>query len=191
MEDSPNRKKIRMQVLESKKKQAAKVNKMWKKKANAGEIKDPLDIGDICTISTDDLKEKYFPYLPVLITGVTQGWNANKYSVAARHGYIKGFLDRQDLKYREHLTAWIVNINTNVAGFKQKLSLQEANDELAVGCVCQCQGGCAKNCRCTCRSSESFWKKSQSLLKRKYYEVHTSTWLMEWWWHQQWFIILG
>ena len=73
MEDSPNRKKIRMQVLESKKKQAAKVNKMQKKKANAGEIKDPLDIGDICTISTDDLKEKYFPYLPVLITGVTQG----------------------------------------------------------------------------------------------------------------------
>jgi hypothetical protein len=56
-----------------KKKQAAKVNKMQKKKANAGEFKDPLDIGDICAISTDDFKKKYIPYLPVLITGVTQG----------------------------------------------------------------------------------------------------------------------
>jgi len=63
MEDSPNRKKIRMQVMESKKKQAVKVNKMRKKKANAEELKDPLEIGDICTISTDDLKIKYFPYL--------------------------------------------------------------------------------------------------------------------------------
>jgi hypothetical protein len=72
MEDSPNRKKIRMQVMESKKKQAVKVNKMRKKKANAEEFKDPLEIGDIGTISTDDLKSKYFPYLPVLITGIVK-----------------------------------------------------------------------------------------------------------------------
>jgi hypothetical protein len=46
---------------------------MQKKKANAGEVKVTLDIGDIYTISTDDLKAKYFPCLPVLITGVSQG----------------------------------------------------------------------------------------------------------------------
>jgi hypothetical protein len=72
MEDSPNRKKIRMQVMESKKKEAVKVNTMRKKKVNAEQFKDPLEIGDIGTISTDDLKSKYFPYLPVLITGIVK-----------------------------------------------------------------------------------------------------------------------
>lgn len=145
-----------MQVMESKKKQAVKVNKMRKKKANAEEFKDPLEIGDICTISTDDLKTKYFPYLPVLITGIVKGHHTNKYSVAARHGHIKGYFDRQDLKYREHLNAEIVHIDTEVDGFKEKLSLQEACDELAVGCICHCKGDCAKNSRCTCKSSGSF-----------------------------------
>ncbi len=86
--------KIWMQVMESNKKQAVKVNKMRKKKANAEEFKDPLEIGDICTISTDDLKTKYFPYLPVLITGIVKGHHTNKYSEAARHGYIKCYFDR-------------------------------------------------------------------------------------------------
>ncbi len=62
MEDSPNRKKIRMEASESRKKQAATVNKMRKKKANAEVFKGPLELGDICTISTDDLKTKYFLY---------------------------------------------------------------------------------------------------------------------------------
>ena len=112
-----------MQVMESKKKQAVKVNKMRKKKANAEELKDPLEIGDICTISTDDLKKKYFPYLPVVITGIVKGHHTNKYSVAARHGYIKGYFDRQDLKYREQLNTEIVHIDTEVDGIKEKLSL--------------------------------------------------------------------
>jgi hypothetical protein len=90
-----------MEVLESKKKQAAKVNKMRKKKTNAEEFKDPLEIGDICTISTNELKTKYFPYLPVL-------------------------------------------------------TLQEACDKLAAGCICRCKGDCAKNSRCTFNSSGSF-----------------------------------
>jgi hypothetical protein len=144
-----------MEVLESKKKQAAK-NKMRKNKANAKELKDPLEKGDICTISTNDLKTKYFPYLPVLITGVIMGCHAIKYSVASRHGYLKGHFDRQDLKYREHLNAEIEHIDTEVDGFRQKLSLQEACDELAVGCICHCRGDCAKNSRCTCKSSGSF-----------------------------------
>jgi hypothetical protein len=104
-------------------------------------------------MSTDDLKVKFFPYLPVLITGVAQGQYSNEYSVAARHGYIKGFFDQQDQKYRDHLTAEIVNINTNVAGFRQKISQQEASDVVAVGCFCHWKGDCAKNSHCTCRSS--------------------------------------
>jgi hypothetical protein len=48
------------------------------------------------------------------------------------------------LKYRENLTAEIVNMNTKIDGFKQNLSLEESSNELAVGCVCKCKGACAK-----------------------------------------------
>jgi hypothetical protein len=63
---------------------------------------------------------------------------------AARHGYIKGHYDRQDLKYREHLNAEIIHIDTKVDGFKQNLSPQKACDKLAADCICHCKGDCEK-----------------------------------------------
>ena len=51
-EDSPDRKRLRAEVKEAKMKQADKVNKLRMKKGLKHERKDPLDVGDICTVST-------------------------------------------------------------------------------------------------------------------------------------------
>jgi hypothetical protein len=46
---------------------------------------------------------------------------------------------RGQLHYREQYTAEMLQINTEVDGFK-KLSLQEACTELAYGSICNCKG---------------------------------------------------
>jgi hypothetical protein len=50
-------------------KQTISVNKMQKKKVEDEDY--PLEVGDICTLSTESLKMIYFKFLPVLVTGLT------------------------------------------------------------------------------------------------------------------------
>jgi hypothetical protein len=52
-------------------KQAISVNKMQTKKVEDDDYKDILEIGDLCTLSTESLKKICFKFLPVLVTGVT------------------------------------------------------------------------------------------------------------------------
>jgi hypothetical protein len=67
-EDSPNWKKMRKQVKDAKVKQAEKANRLRRTKAVKYSRKDPLEVGDICTVSTQGLKKIYVPHLPVFVT---------------------------------------------------------------------------------------------------------------------------
>jgi hypothetical protein len=156
-EDSPCRKRIRLEVKEAKEKQAEKVNALRRKKVGALQRKEILDVGDICTVSTQFLKKTYFPYLPVMITAVnTKPGDVNVYNVASKHGYIRGTFMRDDLIHHKNYTAQILNYSTEVEGFKKNLSLQKACDELALGTSCNCSGDCSKNARCSCKAAGTF-----------------------------------
>jgi hypothetical protein len=78
-EDSPCRKRIRSEVRDAKIKQAEKVNRLQSKKVLKHDRKDPLEVGDICTVSTQGLKKVYFPYLPVIITTVSNKGETKRY----------------------------------------------------------------------------------------------------------------
>jgi hypothetical protein len=96
---------------------------MRKKKVEDDEYKDPLEVDIICTLSTESVKKIFLKFLPVLVTGVatTMKWNETKYLVATKHGHIKGSFSRGQLHYREQFTAEMLQINTEVEGFKKAL----------------------------------------------------------------------
>jgi hypothetical protein len=56
-EDSPTRKKMRKEVKDAKVKQAEKVKRLRRTKASKYRRKDPLEVGDICTVLTQGLKK--------------------------------------------------------------------------------------------------------------------------------------
>ncbi len=87
-EDSPCWKRIRLEVKEAKLKQAEKVNAL-RKKVGKLQQKEILELGDICTVSTQGLKKTYFPYLPVMIKAVNNKGDVKVYNVASKHGYIR------------------------------------------------------------------------------------------------------
>jgi hypothetical protein len=70
-QDSPSRKKVR--VDEHRQVNALKLNR-----------KDPLDMGDICTISMSGLKKVHFPHFPVMITNVSLQGNLKVYTIASK-----------------------------------------------------------------------------------------------------------
>jgi len=155
-EDSPSRKKIRLEVKEAKLKQAKKVNELRRKKAGKLKRKENLEIGDICTVSTQGLKKIYFPYLPVMITAVSNKGDCRVYSVASKHGYIRGTFMRDNLQHHKNYTAEILNFSTELDGFKKNLSLQNACDEVALGTSCNCSGDCSKIAHCSCKAAGTF-----------------------------------
>jgi hypothetical protein len=83
-QDSPSRKKVRVDVMEAKLKQAEKVNKHRQVNALKLNRKDPLDMGDICTISMSGLKKVHFPHFPVMITNVSLQGNLKVYTIASK-----------------------------------------------------------------------------------------------------------
>jgi hypothetical protein len=56
-EDSPTQKKFRKEVKDAKMKQAEKVNRLGRTKASKYSRKEPVEVGNICTISTQGLKK--------------------------------------------------------------------------------------------------------------------------------------
>ena len=71
------------------------------KKGLKHERKDPLDVGDICTVSTQGLRKVYFKNLPVTITAVSRKEDLLRYSIATKQGHIRGTNGRKDLQYRK------------------------------------------------------------------------------------------
>jgi hypothetical protein len=57
--------------MDTKLKQAEKLNKLRNQKALKLNRKDPLDIEGICKISSEGSKTVYLPHLPVMITNVS------------------------------------------------------------------------------------------------------------------------
>ena len=55
-------------IVQKKVKQAEKANRLRRTKAVKYSRKDPLEVGDICTVSTQGLKKIYVPHLPVFVT---------------------------------------------------------------------------------------------------------------------------
>jgi hypothetical protein len=84
-EDSPTWKKMRKAVKVAKVKQAEKVNRLRGTKGIKYSRKDPLEVGDICTVSTptQGLRKIYFLHLPVLDTGTSLKGDVTKYTVAS------------------------------------------------------------------------------------------------------------
>jgi hypothetical protein len=94
-------------VKQGKIKQAISVKKMQKKKVEDEDYKDPLEVGYICTLSTESLNKIYFKFLPVLVTGVTTTMKGKgtKYLIASKQGHIKGSFSMGQLHCREQSTA--------------------------------------------------------------------------------------
>ncbi len=90
--DRPNWKKTRKTVKDAKVKQAEKVNRLKRTKAMKYSRKDPLKVGDICTISTQGSRKIYFSHLPVLVTGISVKGDVKKSTVASKNGYLRGIL---------------------------------------------------------------------------------------------------
>jgi hypothetical protein len=90
-------------------------------------------VGDIFIVSTQVLKKICFPHLPVLITGTSTKGSVTKYTVASKHGYLRGIFVRRELQI---FTAAILNLDPEVDGLKKSLSLQEACNELALDTAC-------------------------------------------------------
>jgi hypothetical protein len=99
-------------VKEEKLKQAKKVHELRRKKAGKLKWKEILEIGDICTVSTQGLKKIYFPYLPVMITAVNNKGDLKVYIMASKHGYIRGTFIRDDLNHHKNYRAQILNLCT-------------------------------------------------------------------------------
>jgi hypothetical protein len=155
-EDSPDRKRLRAEVKEAKMKQADKVNKLRMKNGLKHERKDPLDVGDICTVSTQGLKKVYFPHLPVIITAVSYKGETKRYSVATKQGHIRGTYGRKDLQYRKNYNGHILGFNVEAEGFKRNLSLQETYNEVALNTHCNCKGDCSNYARCSWGAAGTF-----------------------------------
>ena len=58
-----------------------------------------MEVGDVCTMSTQGLKKVYFKHLPVIITTRTSKEEALRYTVATKQGHIRGTFGRKDLQY--------------------------------------------------------------------------------------------
>jgi hypothetical protein len=65
-------------------KQAEKVNRLRRTKASNYIRKDPLEVGDICTVSTQGIRKVYYPHLPVLVTGTSMKGDVTKYTLASK-----------------------------------------------------------------------------------------------------------
>ncbi len=118
-EDSPCRKRIRSEVRDAKIKQAEQASRIQNKKIIKHARKDPLEVGDLCTVSTQGLKKLYFPYLPVIITTVTNKGETKRYSVATKQGPIRGTHRRCDLPYRKNYNGEILGFSVDKPGFKK------------------------------------------------------------------------
>lgn len=136
-------------------KQAEKMNRLRSKKGLQHERRDPLEVGDICTVSMQGLKKVYFPYLPVIITTVTNKEEIKRYSVATKQGHIRGTYGRKDLQYRKNYNGKILGFNVDKPGFK-KISLQEACNEIALNAQCNCTGNCSTIAWCSRKAAGTF-----------------------------------
>jgi hypothetical protein len=96
-EDAPNRKQIIQEIKEAQIKQAEKVN-IGRAKLSK-DRKDPLEAGDICTISTANVKKAPFKFLPVMVTLICQKHEAMKYCVSCKEGHLDGSYGRNDLMH--------------------------------------------------------------------------------------------
>ncbi len=155
-EDRPNQKKMRIEVKNAKVKQVEKVNRLRRMKAAKYSRKDPIAVGDICTVSTQGLKKVSFPHLPVLITGTSMKGDVTKYTVASKFGYLRGTFVRRDLSHRKNYTVPILNLDPEVDGLKENLSLQDACNELALGVTGNCSGDCSSISCCSCKAAGTF-----------------------------------
>jgi hypothetical protein len=98
--------------MESKLKQAEKVNKLRKQNAWKLSRKDPLEVGDICTRSTEGLKKVYFPRLPVMMTDIHAIWANTVYIVASKYGYLREMWTWNDVVHQKNYTAEILWLDT-------------------------------------------------------------------------------
>ncbi len=117
-EDSPTRKKTRKAVKDAKEKQAEKGNRLRRVKGIKYSRKDQLEVGDICTVSTQGLRKIYFPHLPVSVTGTSMKGEVTKRAVASKYGYLRGTFVLRDTSHRKKYTASILNLDLEVDGLK-------------------------------------------------------------------------
>jgi len=100
-EDTPDRKIIRDEMREAQVKQAEKVNRRRAKLSK--DRKDPLEVGDICTVSTAGVKKEPFKYLHVMITSVDSDKNTVQYCFACKDGTLNVKFGRNDLMHRKKI----------------------------------------------------------------------------------------
>ncbi len=136
-------------------KQADKVICLQLKKGLKHERKDPLDVGDICTLSTQGLRNMYFKHLPVIITTVSGKEEMLRYSIAAKQG-LRGTFGWNDLQYRKNYNGQILGFNVEEEGFKKSLSLQDVCNKEALNTYYNCTGDCSNNALCSCEAAGMF-----------------------------------
>jgi hypothetical protein len=91
-----------------------------------------------------------------MIPAVNNKRDFKVYNVASRHRYIRGTFIRDDCIHYKTYTAQILNLSTEVEGFKKTLSLQNSCDEVALGTSCNCSGDCSKATHCLCEAAGAF-----------------------------------
>jgi hypothetical protein len=81
-EDTSDHKLIRQEIKEAQIKQAEQVN-IGRAKFSK-DRKDPLEVGDICTVSTSYVKKAPIKYLPVMVTLISEKNKTIRYCVACK-----------------------------------------------------------------------------------------------------------
>jgi hypothetical protein len=153
-EDTPDRKVIRQEIKEAQIKQAGQVN-LGRAKLSK-DRKDPLEVGDICTVSTTYVKKAPIKYLPVMVTSISERNKTIKYCVACKEGHLQGNYGRNELMHRRKYTSEILRIDPNTPNFKKNLTIQDACKSFFNVTSCNCKGDCSNTSRCSCKLAGVF-----------------------------------
>jgi hypothetical protein len=140
-EDTPDRKLIRQEIKETQIKKAEQVN-IGRAKFSK-DRKDPLEVGDIGTISTSYVKKAPIKYLPVMVTSIIEKNQTIKYCMACKEGHLQGNYGRNELMHHRKYTSKILRIDPNTPNFKKTLTIQDACKSFFNVTSCNCKGDCS------------------------------------------------
>ncbi len=153
-EDTPDHKQIRQKIKEAQIKQAEKVN-IGRAKFSK-DRKDPLEVGDICTVSTSYVKKAPIKYLPVMVTWISEKNKTIKYCVACQEGHLQGNYGRNELMHHRKYTNEILPIDPNTPNFKNNLTIQDACKSFFNVTSCNGKGDCSYMSQCSCKLAGVF-----------------------------------
>jgi len=146
---------MELMAYQSQKKQVEKLNA---KRAADTLYKHVLEVGDIGSIYVQPKTRNScdHPYLPVMVTSTCIATHSSNitYKLCTQYGHLRGSFTRETIKYEEHMTAEMLQINPTKPNFDAlTLTIEEASAKhnvLGGKLYCRCQKDCILVPKCSC-----------------------------------------